>query len=454
MSDDTPTRRSPAVPLGSAAGRQEPTSEAASAATAAPREEPTPGTDPAAVGGPAVVPTAGAPIFADGSDPEVLTRATAPADEDGPAHRAEVAPDDSVAATTREHLDDDADAPDPNSETTAIQPLRRRTYDQEDVPAPVPAPRTVEAPIEVPRADDRTPEPPTTPAAQAAPAAVAASPAVVAEAPRSEPQPDAPTKTADAPTKAVEVPPAAVRAEGPAEQRTDPDDQRTVETPTPTPAVPTPVAPVTATADAPVAAAPAPRTVYIEQPKAPKKKSNRGFSILISLLATLVFLLVWAGVAAAIIAVGTSADRFGQSFTNFVLSPAFYVPAIAFFIAMVLLSLIINRGGWIWWLLGGLLVAAIVYAGYLGGALLTVAQQITPAEVGDFVSRVALTPLAIGAAFAAREVSIWTGLINAARGRRVKAKNAESRAAYDSEVADRKAEYERAQAGYAEPERS
>lgn len=189
------------------------------------------------------------------------------------------------------------------------------------------------------------------------------------------------------------------------------------------------------------------RTVYIETPQPPKKKSNRGIGVLIALAATVVFAIVWAAVAVLIIAVVTPGDRVLGSFTEFALSPAYWTPIAAFFVGLVLLVLVLNRGGWPWYIIGGLVVAVIVYGGYLLGALLTVAQQITPSEVDDFLARNSISPLAIGAGLAAREVSIWAGAAIAARGRRVKARNAEERAAFDKADAERKAEYERARSG-------
>ncbi|MCU1570089.1 MAG: putative integral rane protein [Naasia sp.] len=217
----------------------------------------------------------------------------------------------------------------------------------------------------------------------------------------------------------------------------------------PIPPVPTPTEPVAETSTAPVAAPPTPRTVYVESPIPPRKKGNRGFAILMSLLGTIVYALIWAAVAAAVIATGSDQAGFGQSFSNFVTSPVFWIPILLFGLSMILVSLILNRAGWTWWILLGFVVAVVVYFGYLGGALLTVSQQITSADVGSFLNQVAFTPLSIGAAVVAREVSIWTGRAISARGKRLKAHNATARAEFDHETAERKAEYERAQAGYA-----
>ena len=48
----------------------------------------------------------------------------------------------------------------------------------------------------------------------------------------------------------------------------------------------------------------------------------------------------------------------------------------------------------------------------------------------------------IAAALVAREVSIWIGLAIAARGRRVRVRNDETRTAWDREQEEKRAEYE------------
>ena len=57
---------------------------------------------------------------------------------------------------------------------------------------------------------------------------------------------------------------------------------------------------------------------------------------------------------------------------------------------------------------------------------------------------IAGNPILFIAAILAREVPIWIGLAISTRGRKVRAKNAEAKAAYDAEQAEKKAEYERA----------
>lgn len=189
------------------------------------------------------------------------------------------------------------------------------------------------------------------------------------------------------------------------------------------------------------------RQTYVEVLQPPAKKSNRGFGALIAFLATIVFALVWAAVAATIIAIGSTPNAFGESVTNFLTSAAFWTPVGGFFIFFLLTAVALNRAGWGWYILIGFLIGVLVYGTYLLGALLTVSRQITPSEVNPFLSSIAITALAIGAGLVAREISIWAGAAISARGRRITARNAQAQADYETETAERRAEYERAIAG-------
>jgi hypothetical protein len=177
--------------------------------------------------------------------------------------------------------------------------------------------------------------------------------------------------------------------------------------------------------------------IYVTAPVPPKKKSNRGFGVLIALAGTVVFAIVYAAVVAVIAAIGYPASRFLDEFLkSFLGAWVFWVPVIFFFVAMVILIQILNRAGWWAYIIGGFVVAAVVYFSYAGGVLLQVqAWAHTPQEVGRLLNVVWLTAPAIWAGVVAREVSIWTGLWLAVRGRRLKAKNAEAQAEYDRAIA-------------------
>jgi hypothetical protein len=178
--------------------------------------------------------------------------------------------------------------------------------------------------------------------------------------------------------------------------------------------------------------------VFIQAPTAPKYKGNRGAGILIALLGTAVFAALYALIALALSGIGSGsfADTTAK-FTDFIVLPIFYVPAIFFFLSFALLIAIVNRGGWWAYVLFGFLVAVVVYFSYIGAALLSVqAWNFTPDEALRFVSQQWLNPGAIAAAVVAREVPIWTGAWIARRGRSVTARNAAAKAEYDRQLAD------------------
>lgn len=215
-------------------------------------------------------------------------------------------------------------------------------------------------------------------------------------------------------------------------------------------AIPIAATPVADSTTQPVAPPTAPRTVYVDAPTAPKSKSNRGVGSLIALLSAILYGVLFALVAALIIYLTGGNVGFGRSVTTFFSSAAFWTPVVVFAVAMILLVLLLNRSGWGAYIVGGFFVAVAVYFAYIGGALLTVrAWEYTPAQAGQFISQVSLTPLALAAAIVAREIAIWVGAAIAARGRRVKTRNVEARAAFERDTQEKKAEYERVSAGYA-----
>ncbi|TFB96794.1 hypothetical protein E3O42_16790 [Cryobacterium adonitolivorans] len=210
--------------------------------------------------------------------------------------------------------------------------------------------------------------------------------------------------------------------------------------------VPTPAAATTPEAAQPTVQQPtqqqtqqfAPSPVYVTAPTPPKTRGNRAAGILIGLIATAVFALVYALIAFFISASGaaTVSDATAR-FTEFLVLPVYYVPVIFFFLAFALLVAVLNRAGWWAYVLGGFLVAVVVYFSYIGGALLAVqAWNLTPAEAARFVSTQWLNPGAIAAAIVAREVPIWFGAWISRRGRSVTAKNFAAKAEYERQLAE------------------
>ena len=173
--------------------------------------------------------------------------------------------------------------------------------------------------------------------------------------------------------------------------------------------------------------APMRQPVYVQAPSEPKAKGNRGFGILVSLLATVVFAILYAAVLALLLVVN---DGSVNTVTDVLVKAPFWVPVIFFFIGMVIVVSVVNRGGWWAYVLGGFFVAALVYGSFLGGLLIEQAANIRPDEVGGVVQRALLSPAAVVSFVIAREVPIWFGAWVASRGRKVTERNREARNEY------------------------
>ncbi|WP_243696148.1 hypothetical protein [Labedella phragmitis] len=173
------------------------------------------------------------------------------------------------------------------------------------------------------------------------------------------------------------------------------------------------------------------RPVYVQAPAPPKKKGNRGFGVLVGVLATAVFgALYFVALLLTPLLSGTAVD-YAASAMTILTSAAFFVPVIVFFLAWVLLIVVLTRAPWWGYVIGGFVVAIITYAGALGGALIQNAFEVAPSQVPSFLLAQALTPAAVLAFIVAREVPIWFGVWVGKRGRSVRARNIEAREEYE-----------------------
>ena len=183
----------------------------------------------------------------------------------------------------------------------------------------------------------------------------------------------------------------------------------------------------------PVAPQPAaPQVVYVQPVTPPKKLHNRGVGTLLALAATAIF-------AAALTGATWLLGWFTEGSVNFAFLGAtkFWLPVGVFLVAFILLVLLANRASWWAYILGSIFVAVGVYFGTIGLALLfdMVLRVPAPSTFGAAL----VSPFVIIAALLAREVSMWAGSILARRGRKLKVRNAEARAAYEREAAERRA---------------
>ncbi len=228
----------------------------------------------------------------------------------------------------------------------------------------------------------------------------------------------------------------------PVETETDPaavEIPEPVSAPSPSPAY-VETAPLAATSAASM------QTIYVPAPIAPRKKGNRGIGVLIALASTIIFAALYAVVLAIILSFGNGVFRF-----NFLASIDFYIPVIFFFAGFVILVLIVNRAAWWSYVLGSIFVGLFAYFGTVGtGLIIGNVFGETPSGAARLFAQALANPFVIAAALLAREVSMWMGAAISARGRRVKARNAEANAAFERESADRHAEYENSRNGHRE----
>lgn len=186
------------------------------------------------------------------------------------------------------------------------------------------------------------------------------------------------------------------------------------------------------------------QVVYVQAPLPPRVRGNRVVGVLLALVGTVVFAAAYAAAAAIPLAIRFSGAGLSPAFSAFVQNAIFWIPVMMFALGFIVLVVILNRAGWWAHVIGSLLVALFVYFASIG-LLLLVDNVIgkTPTEANAAFGALATNPLMIAAALVAREVSIWIGLAIAARGRRVRARNEETRTAWDREQEEKRAEYER-----------
>ncbi|WP_349898767.1 hypothetical protein [Parafrigoribacterium soli] len=198
-------------------------------------------------------------------------------------------------------------------------------------------------------------------------------------------------------------------------------------------------------------AKPAPtQTVYVHAPVPPRKRGNRGIGSLIALGSAIIFGAIYAVVVLAITPLFAPPRAVGFEFLGFLTSAAFFVPVLVFAVVFILLVLLLNRANWWAYILGSLFVGVLVYFVSIGILLLVNGVVgLTPSAAARAFRAAAQSPVIVAGALVAREVSLWMGAAVAARGRRVRARNAEDRAAFDRDTARARAEYERAVAANA-----
>lgn len=178
--------------------------------------------------------------------------------------------------------------------------------------------------------------------------------------------------------------------------------------------------------------------LYMQTPMPPEIKGNRGAGVLIALLGTLGFAVVYAGVISLWLAPELSPSQFVDGLLSYVLSWGFVAAVAAFLLGLIVLVLIVGRAGWWAYVLGGFLVGALVWAastaGYAASADgVRALFERAPIALADSFG---LAVPAIAAGLVAREATVWFGAWIGSRGRRMKRRNAEAVAEYEAALAE------------------
>jgi len=177
-------------------------------------------------------------------------------------------------------------------------------------------------------------------------------------------------------------------------------------------------------------AVPVQEVIVVDAPIAPRKKGNRGVGVALALVATIIFTALLVG-AAFVLSLVT------DSGIDFLTEPTFYLPALAFFVGLVIVTLLLNRAGWWSHIIGSVVVGLITWFGSASLVLLSAGMaSMNQTEANETFYAALFSPILIIAALLAREVSIWTGAILARRGRGLKVRNAEAQEAFEREQAD------------------
>lgn len=174
--------------------------------------------------------------------------------------------------------------------------------------------------------------------------------------------------------------------------------------------------------------------IFVQAPEPPRERGNHGAIAGIGILAALCFAVLYLGVGVGLAALAGEIDgeSFVESLVASLTSWTLWVPTVIFYLAFCLLGAFINRGRWGFWVIFGILVGFASWGGHLLGQLFEAPfWNITPTEGAELVSAHVLTPLAIAALIAGRELTIWFGAWAARSGARKTARNAEDQREYE-----------------------
>lgn len=181
-------------------------------------------------------------------------------------------------------------------------------------------------------------------------------------------------------------------------------------------------------------AALAPQPIFVQAPEPPRDRGNRGTAGAIGLLATVVFAVLYLGATIGLRAASgdVTGENIGEALVAPLLTWGFWTPVVVFFLGFWMLGAIINRGRWGLWVVFGIIVGLIAYAGHILGQLFEAPfWMLTASEGLELTGSQLFHPLAIGAFIFGRELTIWFGAWVARSGARKTELNAEAQREYE-----------------------
>lgn len=177
-----------------------------------------------------------------------------------------------------------------------------------------------------------------------------------------------------------------------------------------------------------------PQPIFVQAPEPPRERGNRGTAGAIGLLATVAFALLYLATVLGLgaLAGDVNGENIGEALVAPLLTWGFWTPVVVFFLGFWLLGAIINRGRWGLWVVFGIVVGLIAYAGHILGQLFEAPfWKLTASQGLELAGEQLLAPLAIAAFVFARELTIWFGAWVARSGARKTELNEEAQREYE-----------------------
>lgn len=146
-------------------------------------------------------------------------------------------------------------------------------------------------------------------------------------------------------------------------------------------------------------------------PRAPVLGSNRALGAGVALVGAVLFAVLLASGGSLLIGLARPGESAREWIDGYLANPLLAVPTLIFLSGFLVLTAVANRAGWWAYIVGGLVVAAAVYAGSI--AVLLVLQgglQMSLRGAVDAALQLAVNPALVLGALLARELVLWLGL--------------------------------------------